>query len=280
MPLPDVQDTLTAFAGKSHTELLRAYAIYRMINVAPLVSVGTRMASRMLNAGLAWPVTVGMRPTIYSVFCGGASLEDTIRLVKHNYQFGVGTILDYGVEGKGTEADFERTAEEVMRAIDFAADNPAVRFVSSKFTGLLRFELLEKMHAGEILSKEEQEEYNRCAERIHGICAHAATKGVSLLVDAEESWIQDPLDKLVTGLMQQYNMERPVIYNTIQLYLQDRLPYFRQAVALASSEGYIYAAKLVRGRIWKKKRKGQKRWVTPTPYNRTRQLQTGTLMLR
>jgi proline dehydrogenase len=197
-------------------------------------------------------VVIGMKPTIYSVFCGGTSLEKTRDIIQSMHRFGVGAILDYGVEGKEEEADFERTANEVIKAIDFAAGNEAVRFVSSKFTGLLRFAILEKLHAGQSLTTNELQEYARCVARINEICAHAAANGISLLVDAEESWIQAPLDELVTGLMRKHNRKQPIIYNTIQLYLSDRLPYFRQAIAQAEKEGYIYAAKLVRGAYMEK----------------------------
>lgn len=202
--------------------------------------------------GIAAPVVIGMKPTIYSVFCGGTSLEKTGNVIQSMHRLGVGAILDYGVEGKEEEADFELTANEVIKAIDFAAGSEAVRFVSSKFTGLLRFDILEKLHTGQPLNVNEKQEYDRCVERINDICSHAAAKGASLLVDAEESWIQAPLDTLVTGLMKKHNRKQPIIYNTIQLYLRDRLPYFRQAIAQAEKEGYIYAAKLVRGAYMEK----------------------------
>lgn len=249
---PDFNNTLLAFASKSNAELTRDYAMFRLMNNQQLVNTGIKLAAGMLEAGLSAPVTWGMKPTAYSIFCGGSSLQEARKKIDNLKRFGVDSILDYGVEGKETEADFERTAAEIHKAIDFAAVNDATQIVCSKFTGLIPFHILESLHKESPLSKGEHAEYMRCVDRINSICAHAAEKKVALFVDAEESWIQKPLDDLTSSLMKKYNREHPIVYNTIQLYLKDRLEFFKSAHANAEKEGYIYAAKLVRGAYMEK----------------------------
>lgn len=255
MSVLNFDNTQTAFAAKSNFELVRDYQVFRLINQQWLVNFGTRTATRMLNAGISGPIVLGMRPTVYSVFCGGDSLEEATAKIEKLYAYGVTSILDYGVEGKEEEADFERTARHVKAAIDYARQHKAVDIVSSKFTGLIQFSILEKLHAKEALSELEQSSYDRSIQRIESICAHAAEHGVSLFVDAEESWIQDPLDELTYVMMKKYNHERPIIYNTAQLYRKDRLAFLKQAAEQAKADGVIYAVKLVRGAYMEKEAK-------------------------
>lgn len=246
------ENTQIAFAYKNNKELIRDYQIFRLINQGWLVKLGTSMASKLINAGIKTPIAIGMRPTVYAVFCGGDDLLQTTYKIDKLYHYKVKCILDYGVEGKESEADFARTEKAIKEAILFAAKNDAVDIVSSKFTGLIPFSILEKLHAKQNLTNDELTIYRKAKDRIYSISKLAYDNNVSLFVDAEESWIQQPLDDLTFELMQQFNREKPIIYNTFQLYRKDRLAYFKQEVQRANKEGIIYAAKLVRGAYMEK----------------------------
>lgn len=246
------ENTQIAFAYKNNKELIRDYQIFRLINQGWLVKLGTSMASKLINAGIKTPIAIGMRPTVYAVFCGGDDLQQTTYKIDKLYHYKVKCILDYGVEGKESEADFARTEKAIKEAILFAAKNDAVDIVSSKFTGLIPFSILEKLHAKQNLTNDELTIYRKAKDRIYSISKLAYDNNVSLFVDAEESWIQQPLDDLTFELMQQFNREKPIIYNTFQLYRKDRLAYFKQEVQRANKEGIIYAAKLVRGAYMEK----------------------------
>lgn len=250
--LPDFENTEDAFAHRSNIELARDYAIFRMMNYQKLVHFGVETASILLKAGIVAPLAIGMKPTVYSIFCGGETLEKSTPKINHLHKYGVDSILDYGVEGKESEEDFNRTAQEIIKAIQFAKNNDATKIVCSKFTGLIPFSTLEKIHAEQPLSSAEQKIYLNCVDRIKSICDEAYKNDVALFVDAEESWIQKPLDDLTFSLMKIYNKEKPIIYNTIQLYLKDRLTYFKEAHSTAKKDGFIYAAKLVRGAYMEK----------------------------
>lgn len=246
------ENTQIAFAYKNNKELIRDYQIFRLINQGWLVKLGTSMASKLINAGIKTPIAIGMRPTVYAVFCGSDDLQQTTYKIDKLYHYKVKCILDYGVEGKESEADFARTEKAIKEAILFAAKNDAVDIVSSKFTGLIPFSILEKLHAKQSLTNDELIIYRKAKDRIYSISKLAYDNNVSLFVDAEESWIQQPLDDLTFELMQQFNREKPIIYNTFQLYRKDRLAYFKQEVQRANKEGIIYAAKLVRGAYMEK----------------------------
>lgn len=229
------------------------------------------MASRFMDIGLITPIAIGMKPTIYATFCGGNSLEDANEKITHLYQYQAHSILDYGVEGKENEADFKRTEEAIKAAILFAKKNQAVQFVSSKFTGLIPFSILEKLHAKIALNEDEQQQYQSSKQRIESIAQLAYENNVSLFVDAEESWIQQPLDDLTFELMLKYNKQKPIIYNTIQLYRKDRLEFFKHELTKAKQVGIIYAAKLVRGAYMEKeaKRAMKMNYENPIQANKT-----------
>ncbi len=248
----DFNNTQTAFAYKSNRELIRDYQIFRLINIGWLVEVGTKTASRMMDMGIKTPVALGMRPTVYAVFCGGDSLELATKKINHLYQYGVQSILDYGVEGKEREEDFQRTEDAIRQAIFFAKNYNAVDIVCSKFTGLIPLSILEKLHAKETLTAAEEKIFASAKTRIYSLAQLAYDNNVSLFVDAEESWIQEPLDDLTRDLMLKFNKEKPIIYNTVQLYRKDRLDFLKQEIDKARQAGIIYAVKLVRGAYMEK----------------------------
>jgi proline dehydrogenase len=248
----DFNNTAIAFAYKSNKALIHAYTIYRLINIPHLTQWGISLADKMIQSNMKEPLVWGMKPTIFKLFCGGESLTSSEKKIQQLYKYGVKTIADYGVEAKEKEEDFITTADAIKAAILYASQNKYIPFVSSKFTGLLPFHLLEKLQIGSVLDADEHKLYNNFLSSIDTLSALAYEKGISLFVDAEESWIQDPLDSFTTTLMEKYNLEKPIVYNTIQLYRKDRLTYLKYAHQQAQQKGYIYAVKLVRGAYMEK----------------------------
>ncbi|HQV79124.1 MAG TPA: proline dehydrogenase family protein [Chitinophagales bacterium] len=245
-------NTQTAFAYKSNSELLRDYRIFQLINQSWLVKYGTQVAASLIQFGIKTPVAMGMKPTVYATFCGGNNLNEASSKINKLERYHVRTVLDYGVEGKEREEDFQRTESAIKQAILFAKDKDAVHIVSSKFTGLIPFSILEKLHAKNTLSDEENSIYEKSKSRINSIAQLAFENDISLFVDAEETWIQQPLDDLTYELMLKYNKEKPIIYNTIQLYRKDRLDVLKKYIKQAQSDNIIYAVKLVRGAYMEK----------------------------
>jgi proline dehydrogenase len=245
-----------------------------------LVKLGTRLAPWSLRVGL--PVKGVIRKTIFDHFVGGETLEETIPVAQHMAKYNVQAILDYGVEGKEGEANYDHARDEFIRVINFAATQPNVPFMSVKVTGIARFGLLEKldslMHASGAeslikkynnalrqLTQEESAEWQRVHDRIKQICETAKQANVGFLVDAEETWIQDPVDALTMLMMDEYNKEKLVIYNTLQLYRHDRLKFLIESYEAAKERSFLLAVKLVRGAYMEKERKRAEEKDYPSP---------------
>lgn len=256
-------DTTAAFAGKTDTELKKARWLFRLMGNGAVVDLGGHLTRFALRVGL--PVHSLVKQTIYSQFCGGETLAETTPTIDKLWAQGVSTILDYGVEAKETEEDFERVVSEQLRAIAFADRNPAVPYISLKITAYAPMDLLEKVSEERALSADEQAAWGRLEARMTRIGDAALASDVALYVDAEESWIQPAVDGLVERLMQRYNQQKPVIFTTAQLYRHDRLAFLRDALRKAQEGGYILGVKLVRGAYMEKERERARRLGYPSP---------------
>ncbi|TDO71224.1 L-proline dehydrogenase [Flavobacterium chryseum] len=256
-------NTQVAFSLKSDTELDRAYFLFKMIDSEPLVRIGTAVTNFAIKAHL--PVEGLIRATVFDHFCGGVNENDCITVVDKMFTKGVSSVLDYSVEGKEEEAQFDAALEMTLKTVEFAKERLAIPFAVFKPTGLGRFELYEKLGEKQTLSPAEQEEWNRVVARFDKICSEAHKKDVALLIDGEESWMQDAADDLVTEMMRKYNKEKAIVFNTLQMYRWDRLDYLKKLHETAKNEGFFIGMKLVRGAYMEKenKRAEEKNYVSP-----------------
>ena len=256
-------NTEVAFALKTDTELDRAYFLFKMIDNEPLVRIGTAVTNFALKAHL--PVEGLIRATVFDHFCGGTTEEDCLSVVDKMFTKGVSSVLDYSVEGKEEEEQFEAALEMTLKTIEFAKEKLAIPFAVFKPTGLGRFYLYEKIGEKQPLTLEEQKEWNRVVSRFDLICKTAHEKDVALLIDGEESWMQDAADDLVTDMMRKYNKEKAIVFNTLQLYRWDRLDYLKKLHEIAKSEGFFIGMKIVRGAYMEKEHKRAEEKGYPTP---------------
>ena len=246
-------NTKTAFALKSDTELDRAYFLFKLIANQPLVRIGTAVTNFAIKAHL--PVEGLIRATVFDHFCGGINEADCLPVVDKMYTKGVCSVLDYSVEGKEAESQFDAALEMTLKTIRFAKEREAIPFAVFKPTGLGRFELYEKLGANQELTADEKLEWDRVIERFDEICKSAHDKDVALLIDAEESWMQDAADDLVTQMMRKYNKEKAIIFNTLQMYRHDRFDYLKELHEVAKNEGFLIGMKIVRGAYMEKENK-------------------------
>jgi proline dehydrogenase len=251
----DFDNTEIAFRSRSTLALRKAQLLFKSFNT-PLVTTGPRLVSLALNLRL--PVTPIIKATIFDQFCGGETIADCEETVAELARFSIGAVLDYSVEGRERESDFEDTKAEMLRLITHAASDPRVPFSVFKVTGLARFDLLARIQAsqngGPALTADEKAEWQRSEERIRGICRAAAAANVRILIDAEETWIQDPIDQLALSLMQEHNRGRAIVYNTLQMYRHDRLRFLEKMHRDCRDAGVVLGAKLVRGAYMEKER--------------------------
>jgi proline dehydrogenase len=251
-PQPSFDNTEIAFSSKSNAELKRAYWLFKLIGNPSLVVAGRVLTNLALT--LRIPIGWAIRGNIFKQFCGGENILQCSRAVESLGKFGIGTILDYSVEGKDSESDLENTKAEIMLTIQEAARSRSIPFSVFKITGIARFELLEKVNAKEALSDTEKLEWERVETRVDTICAHAAQHQVPVFIDAEDSWIQDAIDQLADTMMSKYNGSKAIVYNTIQLYRHDRLAFLDKSHQLAQKGNYFLGVKLVRGAYMEKER--------------------------
>jgi proline dehydrogenase len=246
-------NTQNAFTLKSDTELERAYFLFKLIDSEPLVRIGTAVTNFALKAHL--PVEGLIRATVFDHFCGGVSEDDCIPVVDKMYTKGVSSVLDYSVEGKEDEASFDDAMNKTLKIINFAKEKNAIPFAVFKPTGFGRFELYQKLGEGKTLDENEQAEWNRVVERFDKVCKAAHENDIALLIDGEESWMQDAADDLVADMMRKYNKEKAIVYNTLQMYRWDRLDYLKKLHAQAQAEDFHIGMKLVRGAYMEKENK-------------------------
>jgi proline dehydrogenase len=257
------QNTQVAFALKSNAELNRAYFLFKLIANNALVKVGT--AATQVALKLHLPVEGLIRATVFDHFCGGVSEQDCLPVVDKMYTKQVYSVLDYSVEGKEDEAHFDDALAMTLKIISFAKTRKALPFAVFKPTGFGRIDLYEKVGAKQALTPAEQAEWNRIEARFDQVCQAAHEANVLVLIDAEESWMQDAADALVAQMMEKYNTQKAVVFNTLQLYRWDRLDYLKQLHQTAKEKGFHIGMKLVRGAYMEKENLRAQQLNYPTP---------------
>ena len=276
------EDTKIAFAYKTDKELKGAKFLFSTMGKEWLVKPGLWLTPLALKMGL--PVKGLIRKTIFSQFVGGETLEETSAVAEKLGKYHVQVILDYGVEGKEGEANFDHAGDEFIKVIRYAASQSNIPFMSVKLTGFARFDLLKKIDSASVyndivqgkipldkLDTNEKQEWERIVGRLQKICKVASESKVGVLIDAEESWIQDPVDAVTIQMMQQFNKQKAVVYNTSQLYRKDRLQFIKDSCKYAKENNFILGMKLVRGAYMEKERKRAEELNYPSPINENKQ---------
>ncbi|TLP79657.1 proline dehydrogenase family protein [Maribacter sp. ACAM166] len=257
------ENTATAFALKSDSELERAYFLFKMISNEPLVKMGSAITNFALKAHL--PVESLIKSTVFDHFCGGISEEDCLPVVDSLWEKGVSSVLDYSVEGQDEEHPFDTATDMILKILDFVKEKDSIPFAVFKPTGFGRFALYQKMGERKKLTKEEEAEWQRIVNRYDKVCKKAHDLEVSLLIDGEESWMQDAADELVETMMRKYNKNKTIVFNTLQTYRWDRLPYLKSLNERAKIDGFRVGMKVVRGAYMEKENERAEEKNYPTP---------------
>lgn len=272
-------NTELAFKYKNDKQLKKANFLFSLMHKPWLVKIGVKLTPPIIKMGM--PVKGIIRKTIFTQFVGGETLEQTAEVAKKLGAYNVKVILDYGVEGKEGEENFDHACQEFIRVINYASTQLNIPFMSVKVTGFARFGLLEKIDTGmkeqggalmkryikalDQLSSGEREEWHRVRHRMMQVCEAAVEKNIGVLIDAEDSWIQDPIDALIILMMDSFNKNRPVIYNTTQHYRTDRLQFLKDCYEASVERNFILGMKLVRGAYMEKERKRAQKLNYPSP---------------
>jgi proline dehydrogenase len=246
------ENTKIAFASRSNRELKKAHFVFKVLAISWLNSIGTKLTTLALNLGL--PVKGIIKWTVFDHFCGGEDILDCENTIQGLANYNVKTILDYSVEGKQNEADFDHCLGKAVSSIERAKLDGNVPFCVIKLTGLIEFDLLEKISGGTVLSEEENIAFLKGRNRVDIIAQNAFNAHIPLMIDAEESWIQNAIDEIAHLLMTRYNLERAIVYNTAQMYRHDRLFYIKNLHQKAEEGNFYIGLKIVRGAYMEKER--------------------------
>jgi len=260
-------NTENAFKSKSDSELNRSYFLFKLIGNPFMVKFGATFAPMALNIGFKGLI----KSTIFKQFVGGENIHDCGNAIAQLAKYNIGTILDYSVEGKESEADFDNCLHETLETIKKAKEDKHIPFCVFKVTGLARFDLLVKVSAGEKLNENESEEWERVRARVEKICAAAHQNDQCLFIDAEESWIQPAIDQMANENMAKFNKTKAIVHNTFQLYRHDRVAYLKQSIEEAKKGSYHIGAKLVRGAYMEKERLRANDMNYPSPIQQTKE---------
>ncbi|RSK36119.1 proline dehydrogenase family protein [Hymenobacter metallilatus] len=267
-PPVSFEDTAVAFASKSDGDLRKMYALFAAMNNNALVKTG----GGLMKTALKWhlPGTKFLiKKSIFEQFCGGETIQECLPVIQELGRYHIGTILDYSVEGEGDDKSFDATTTEILATIDLSHRSQHIPFSVFKVTGVGDAAILEKVQAGQPLTSAEQVSFEKTKKRINAICARAHQYGVRVFIDAEESWFQDTIDQLAYEMMQRYNRESAIVWNTYQLYRHDRLEAIQKAYKHAVEGGYYLGGKLVRGAYMEKEarvaaQQGRENPINPT----------------
>lgn len=262
-------NTEVAFSGKSPGALKRSYWLFKVISSPWIVSISKGLTNFAL--AIHFPIKWIIKPTIFKQFVGGENIEECSRTIAELGKYKVGTILDYSVEGKESEEDFDAGAKEIIATVNRAKTDANIPFCVFKVTGLARFDLLEKVSTREKLTPSEEQEWKRVWQRVENICAASESISKPIFVDAEDSWIQQAIDDLADEMMERHNKKMPVVYNTFQLYRKDRLQFLKDSFAKAQAGSYYLGAKLVRGAYMEKERERAKEKGYADPIHDTKE---------
>jgi len=266
---PDFSNTQIAFANKSDDELKETERLFMLMNNSKLVSIGSVVGKLAIKSGLPFVKSI-IKRTLFKHFCGGLNLADCQDVIDDLYKNQTQSLLDYGVEGKSAEPDLDDTLSEVLNAIDFAASNHSVPAAICKLTGLVDNDVLIKKQGGDNLGAETQKLYDSFYARILTACRRAYDLKVGLLIDAEESWMQDAMDEVVIEMMARFNKDQVIIFNTYQMYRKDTLSRLKRDHQRGKDEGFLVGAKLVRGAYMNKERERAAELGYPSPIHDTK----------
>ncbi len=262
-------DTSVAFRAKSDKALKKANFMFSVVNNPTVSKLATGAVK--LGLGLRLPIKGLIKNTVFGHFCGGESIVESQPTIDLLGSFNIGTILDYSVEGEDSEEVFDATCQEIIRTIEYAAKHDHIPFSVFKVTGLASTPLLQKVQAGRKLSDRDKEAFQRIQARVESICKAAFDADIPVLIDAEETWIQQPIDAMAYAMMERFNKEKPIVYNTFQMYRTDMMENLRKAFHFAAMNNYFLGAKLVRGAYMEKERARAADKNYPSPINKTKE---------
>ncbi len=263
-------NTQLAFADKSDAQLRKAFWMFKLIEQPALTKIGSNILNFTVHNNFPFAGNI-VKATLFEQFCGGETREESMKVVKQMFKRGVGSIFDYSIEGKEEETTFDAVCKEIKDIVRFSLGNPAIPFIVFKPTAFGRIDIYEEVGKGMELTSSQKEEWNRVVQRFDEVCKLCFENDKKVMIDAEETWMQDSADSLVEEMMEKYNKEKPIVWNTVQMYRTGRLEYMQENLNRAKEKGYFIGYKIVRGAYMEKERERAEEKKYPDPIQPTKE---------
>lgn len=262
-------NTQLAFANKTDSQLRKAFWMFKLIEQPLLTKLGTSVLNFAVHNNIPFAGNV-VKATLFEQFCGGETREESMKVVNQMFKRGVGSIFDYSIEGKEEEATFDAVCKEIKDIVRFSVGNPAIPFIVFKPTAFGRIDIYEAVGKKVELTTSQKEEWQRVVQRFDEVCRLCFENHKKVMIDAEETWMQDAADHLVEDMMEKYNKVEPIVWNTVQMYRTGRLEYMHQNLQRAKEKGYFIGYKIVRGAYMEKERERAAAMNYPDPIQPTK----------
>lgn len=262
-------NTQLAFANKTDSQLRKAFWMFKLIEQPLLTKLGTSVLNFAVHNNIPFAGNL-VKATLFEQFCGGETREESMKVVIQMFKRGVGSIFDYSIEGKEEEATFDAVCKEIKDIVRFSVGNPAIPFIVFKPTAFGRIDIYEAVGKKVELTTSQKEEWQRVVQRFDDVCRLCFENNKKVMIDAEETWMQDAADHLVEDMMEKYNKVEPIVWNTVQMYRTGRLEYMQQNLQRAKEKGYFIGYKIVRGAYMEKERERAVAMNYPDPIQPTK----------
>ncbi len=259
-------NTELAFTNKSNFELKKAFFLFSVLDFPLLTKIGNSFLILVLKLKL--PFKGIIKKTIFNHFCGGETIEECDNAFNSLKKYNISAMPEYSVEAESSFDGFENYKNDSVDIINYLGDL-SLPFIAIKCTGLMDISSLEKISSGKL--DEKSDEYKSFFKRVDELCDVGKKNNVKILIDAEESWIQDSIDKVGLQMMRKYNKKSAKVFITHQCYRTGTLDKIKDYLGLANSEKFNLGVKLVRGAYMEKERKRALDNNYPSPIHETKE---------
>jgi proline dehydrogenase len=249
----NLEDLSTAFKYKNDRDLKLTYLIFKTLQKPKLLNLLKACANGIVKYNL--PLKIFIKKTIYKLFCAGENVDDAIGLIKKLESYHVKSVLDYVSEGEKTEEAFETNVRIIVSNVIRLGEERPGNYVSVKVTGLEDPDFLTEFSSQPFPEDTTlTPRFQKLLDRLDLICFTAKKYKVIVYIDAEDKCMQDCIDAITERMMEKYNVESVVVFNTLQMYLKDRLEYLERLIVRSKQKHYHPGVKLVRGAYVEKER--------------------------
>ncbi len=245
-------NTEIAFRYKTNSDLRRARILFSTIANPGLVNIGKSLTYFALKTHL--PISWVIKPTLYKHFVGGETLEECEKTVRLLSKYKLKSILDYSVEGGLDHETMQRTLDETLRSVVNAGRHPDIPFSVFKPTAFASQQVLTLASENKPVADETAKAIQFFKDSVEKLSKTAFENDIPIMIDAEDSWYQPFVDQVVTEMMEKYNKNKAIVYNTLQMYRIDRLDFLKESLRKAEKGNYYLGIKFVRGAYMEKER--------------------------